>query len=143
MEAHRTVGWTRDAGFQLGVRKTLPIPHEQAWRLVISPAGIALWLGAGSDVRLVQGAGYQLADGARGEVRIYAPGSHVRLTWQPKAWPRESTIQVRVIPGNDRRTAAVIAFHQEHLPSAEARQARRTHFKEALASLARLAARGA
>ncbi|HEV7589168.1 MAG TPA: hypothetical protein VGO40_13720 [Longimicrobium sp.] len=35
---------------------------------------------------------------------------------------------------------ATIAFHQEHLPDAAARQERRTHFAAALQALQRLAA---
>ena len=64
------------------------------------------------------------------------PGSHLRLTWQPGGWARSSTIQVRVLPA---ARGATVAFHQEHLPGAQAREARRAHFAAALDALARIA----
>ena len=72
------------------------------------------------------------ADGATGEVRVFSPGSHLRVTWHPPGWPRASTIQLRVIPKGNR---TVVAFHQEHLPSAEARTERRAHYKTSLDKL--------
>lgn len=40
------VGQTKDAGFQIGARKTAAIPLEEAWDLLISPGGLRVWLGA-------------------------------------------------------------------------------------------------
>ncbi len=72
----RPVGLTRDVGFQVGARKTLPVAHEDAWHLVTSPDGVAIWLGAAaSDVR------FENRGASKGEVRICSVGSHVRLTW--------------------------------------------------------------
>jgi len=33
----RPVGLTKDAGYQVGARKTMPISLEEAWQRVISP----------------------------------------------------------------------------------------------------------
>ena len=41
----RVLGGTESAGFQIGVQKTLPLPLEEAWALIVEPAGRALWLG--------------------------------------------------------------------------------------------------
>jgi uncharacterized protein YndB with AHSA1/START domain len=60
-----------------------------------------------------------------GEVRVYTPYSHLRITWHPPGWPRASTLQLRVIPKGDK---TVIAFHQEHLPGEKEREERRTHY---------------
>jgi hypothetical protein len=54
------------------------------------------------------------------------------MTWQPYGWTRASTIQIRVLPKGD---STMIAFHQEHLPDAEAREQRREHFKNVLDAL--------
>lgn len=129
----RPVGLTKDVGYQIGVRRTLPLTPEEAWRRVTSARGLRAWLGDAPVMPLEKGTSYELADGATGEIRVFAPGSHLRLTWQPGEWPRPSTIQVRVIDKGDRAT---IAFHQEHLPDAAAREARREHFKAALDALA-------
>jgi uncharacterized protein YndB with AHSA1/START domain len=108
----RIVGQTKDAGFQIGARKTFPISPEQAWDLVTSDEGLKAWLGEVEHFRLEKGQKYQTREGAEGEVRVVEPGGHVRLTWRPKGWSRASLIQVRVIPGGSK---TVISFHQEHL----------------------------
>ncbi|HYH79862.1 MAG TPA: SRPBCC domain-containing protein [Longimicrobium sp.] len=133
----RVVGQTRDTGFQVGMRRTLPIGLAEAWRLITSLAGVRAWLGDGGRVAWEPGHAYTLADGSTGEVRVVQPESHVRLTWQPKGWPRASTIQVRVIPA---AAGTTVSFHQEHMPSAAACQERRAHFAAAHEALERLAA---
>ena len=135
----RPVGLTKDAGFQIGARRTFPVSLTQAWELVTSDAGVRAWLGDTQGVELAQGAEYRLADHSTGEVRVFKPLSHLRFTWQPGNWPKPSTIQVRVIPNKEKTVIkTVIAFHQENLPNAEARKARRTHFIKALDALQRL-----
>lgn len=131
----KPVGLTKDTGFQVGVRRTLPISLEAAWDLLLSPRGLHVWLGEPITMRLANGARYKLADGSDGQIRVLSPGSHIRLTWDPGNWPRASTIQARVIPAGDR---TVIAFHQEHLPDQEARQARHEFFTNALDELERI-----
>ena len=133
----REVGKTRDVGWEIGVRRTLPVGVGDAWRLITSPEGVRAWLGDGARVTFERGREYALADGSAGTVRVVQPESHVRLTWQPGGWPRPSTIQVRVLPAGERTT---IAFHQEHMPGAAARQERRAHFTAALDALERLIA---
>jgi uncharacterized protein YndB with AHSA1/START domain len=134
-EEQKPVGKTRCTGWQIGVRRTFSISLKRAWELITSPAGTAIWLGAGPDMMLSKGAVYELPDGTIGQVRVLDPDSHLRLTWHPPGWPRPSTIQVRVIPKGEK---SVISFHQEHLPDSEARQARRAFFKKALDELQEL-----
>lgn len=133
----RPTGLTKDTGFQIGVRRTLPIRLEAAWQLLTSGQGLKIWLGATAGLDFEKGATYQLEDGTVGEVRVFSPNSHLRLTWQPPGWPRASTIQLRVIPKDER---TVIAFHQEHLPGAAEREERRAHYRAVLAELERMMA---
>jgi uncharacterized protein YndB with AHSA1/START domain len=131
-QMNRPTGLTKDVGFQIGVRRTMSIPLEDAWRTLTSLQGVNIWLGATESFDFTKGATYDLPDGSGGEVRVFSPGSHLRITWQPPGWPRPSTIQLRVIPKGDR---TVIAFHQEHLPGSAEREERRAHFKSALDEL--------
>lgn len=134
-KTRHTVGWTRDVGFQIGVRRTLEIPLEQAWRYLTSVDGLRIWLGDFSAAELTPGATYELADGSSGEIRVLAPNSHLRMTWQPRGWQRPSTIQLRVIPKGERTT---IAFHQERLPGAKEREERRAYYAAVLDELERI-----
>jgi uncharacterized protein YndB with AHSA1/START domain len=128
----RVLGQTAGTGFQIGAQRTLPIPPDEAWELLISPEGVRAWLG-GAAPRWEKGEKYALKDGSGGEVRVFKPGSHLRMTWQPEGWPRTSTIQVRVMPKGEGKS--VISFHQEHLPGAAEREDRRRFFDAALDAL--------
>lgn len=133
----RPVGLTKDVGFQIGVRRTLPIRLEDAWQLLTSGEGRKVWLGETADLDFTRDTPYHRAVGPVGQVSVFFPNSHLRLPWQPPGWERASTIQVRVIASGER---TVVAFHQEHLPDGQAREARRAHYTAALDRLERLIA---
>lgn len=134
-QGEKPVGLTKDSGFQVGARRTMDVQLPVAWRVLTSPEGVQIWLGSAPDLVFEKGATYRQADGSNGEVRVFKPRSHLRITWHPPGWPRSSTIQVRVIARDDR---TIVAFHQEHLPGPEARSARKTHFLGALDELEQL-----
>ncbi|HEU0012817.1 MAG TPA: SRPBCC domain-containing protein [Longimicrobium sp.] len=135
-KGRRQPGQTADGGFQVGVRRTMPIAPQDAWRLVTSPDGVRAWLGDAPGLALEKGAAYTARDGAAGEVRVANSGSHVRITRRPLEWDKPSTIQVRVIPSGER---TVLSFHEERLPGAAEREERRRHYEAALDALQRLA----
>jgi uncharacterized protein YndB with AHSA1/START domain len=129
----RAVGQTASVGFQVGVRRTLPCADEALWRLLTSEEGLTGWLGG--PIPLQQGATYTLADGTTGELRIFRPGSHLRLTWQPPGWAAPATVQVRVLPAKGGTT---LSIHQERLPDGATRAAMKAHWEERIARLAAL-----
>jgi uncharacterized protein YndB with AHSA1/START domain len=127
----QTVGKTADVGYQIGVRRTLPCGEEALWSLVLSPEGQAIWLGGA--IELADGARYALDNGTTGQVRVYKPWSHIRLTWQPQGWARPSTVQVRVTAASSGTT---LSFHQEHLADSAARSAMKAHWERVIEQLA-------
>jgi uncharacterized protein YndB with AHSA1/START domain len=139
MKSQRIIGKTSAAGFQIGVRRTLSISAEEAWRLLTSPHCLSIWLGVLEPRGLVEGASFRLSDETSVEVRLVKPGSHLRLGWQPPGWRRSSTIQVRVLPKGVR---CVLAFHQEQLPGAKQRVERGAFFRTVLGQLEQLASPG-
>lgn len=108
----RIVGQTKDAGFEIGVRRTFATSAQRAWDTLTSDEGLKLWLGNAANLRLEKGESFQTQEGITGEFRAVNPGGHLRLTWQPRDWWTASTLQVRVIPQG---AQTVISFHQEHL----------------------------
>lgn len=125
----KPVGLTRDVGWQIGARRTYDVDLKDAWNWLTSSEGVRAWLGEPEELHFEAGQPYSLVGGVDGEVRVFKPNSHLRLTYQPGDWPRASTIQVRVIARKDRTS---IVFHEEHLPDAETRQQRRQHYFDAL-----------
>lgn len=132
----RPVGLTKDVGWQIGVRRTVPLSVEAAWDLLFSDEGLKAWLGDPVTITFAKGEPYQLKDGTTGEIRVFKPLSHIRLTFDPPGAVRPSTIQVRVLANDSHCT---IAFHQEHLSSAAERGQRRRFFQHALDRLIELA----
>ncbi|WP_411080003.1 SRPBCC family protein [Streptomyces sp. cmx-18-6] len=118
-------GLTQDAGWEIGVSRTIHRPPHAVWEFVTAPEGIALWLGVDGPLPTEKGAPYRTADGIEGEIRSYRPGDRIRLTHGL------STVQVAVTSGSS-EDRAVLRFHQERLASAGEREERRAHWKGVL-----------
>jgi len=131
----RQVGETADSGFQIGVQRTLPFPAPLVWDLLLSPRGLAIWLGRTGRLRLAKGARYRTREGASGELRALAPGSYLRLSWQPPGWEKPSMVALRLLEKSGR---TAVHFHQERLPDAQAREAMRARWKSSLERIARM-----
>jgi uncharacterized protein YndB with AHSA1/START domain len=128
------VGHTRDAGWQIGVSKTINRPVEDVWTFITSPEGVAIWLGEGVTVLSERGAGYETTTGTRGETRSFREQDRIRLTWQPPTWPHETTLQLTVSSTSADRTRLVV--HQERLANATEREQQRRHWQTVITALA-------
>jgi uncharacterized protein YndB with AHSA1/START domain len=130
----REVGHTRDAGWEIGVSKTIHRPVDEVWDFITSPAGIAVWLGEGVTLLSEQGAGYETITGVQGETRSFRDLDRVRLTWQPPDWSHDTTLQLAVRSTGAGRTTLVV--HQERLVDAAERERQRRHWQGVIAALA-------
>lgn len=133
----REVGQTADAGFQVGVQKTVPTSPRAVWEVLTSQP--ELWLGEGLSGDLAEGVQYRVAGGsgspgASGEVRVVRPGERLRMTWQPEGWAAPATLQLTLVASGPDRTA--VRVHLEKLPDAGARETMRSRWRQALARVA-------
>ncbi len=126
-----TPGKTKDAGWDVGVRQTVPARIDVAWQFLIGE-GLPLWLGETTLPRM-KGETYRTADGVAGEVRAYTDNAKVRLTWQPEDWPHETTLQVSVKEVDGGTT---IVIHHDRLADREERRMMLGHWKNVAAHLA-------
>ncbi|MGW2563074.1 SRPBCC family protein [Streptomyces sp. NPDC001514] len=122
-------GLTKDAGWQIGVSRTLPHPAPVVWDFISSPEGLALWLGPGAVLIPESGAPYRTAAGVPGQVRSYRPADRIRVTHGT------TTIQVALAPAAD-GARTMLRFHQEHLASAEQREQQRAYWQRTLDEVA-------
>ncbi len=120
-------GLTRDTGWQIGVRRTIIVPAEKLWDFMLSKRGLGIWLGKGLEIPFEKGNEYKLTDGTTGKIKVFQPGSHWRISRNPPdpSYHRPSLIQVRILARQDK---SILAFHEEHLPTGEERQRRKTHY---------------
>lgn len=132
----RVVGQTADAGFQIGVRRSIAATAMEAWELIISRP--ELWLGEGASVTFTKGATYDVPAGHRepratGEIRVVKPGDRLRMTWHPEGRSAPATLQLTLSETGSGRTA--ITAHLEKLPDAGARDEMRERWTAALERL--------
>lgn len=133
------VGETADAGFQVGVRRTVDVPAVVAWEYLVHGPGRERWLGATGTLPQEKGESYQLEGGTSGEIRSVRPGRRLRLTVQRSSEAAATTLQLTIQPKDDR---SVVALHHERLPDEEARAAMKTHWTSVLDGLQREFAEG-
>lgn len=131
----RKVGQTADAGYQIGVQKTLPIPHDLAWDLLVVGPGRDIWLGETQPLDLHKGQEYVTSNGVSGEIRSVAPGQRLRLTWSHPDLSGPSTLQLYLAPSGEKTS---VRFHQERLSSQDERELMRKHWREVLSKLQEL-----
>ena len=127
--SERPVGLTQDVGWEVGASRTFPLSVEAAWDLMVSPAGLAIWLGEGVRLPLAKGESYETEDGTVGEIRSVRPRDRVRLSWRPADRDQEATLQFAL---RETPTGCAIGFHAEHLVSAEDREAIRARLRGVL-----------
>ncbi|RLL68368.1 hypothetical protein D7M15_17725 [Streptomyces sp. Z26] len=129
-------GLTRDAGWEIGVSKTLGHPPGAVWDFITGPEGLSCWLGDGVDLHDgAKGRAYETDDGTVGEVRSYRPGDRIRLTWRPSGWDHDTTVQVAVTASRGSEERSVLRFHQEWLAGPEERERQRTHWRAVMDSV--------
>ncbi len=136
------VGRTKTAGFQIGVRRTLPHPPSTVWAALTTTAGIAAWLGAGVriDGELATGSTLRAADGTEGEIRSVRTVDRIRARVRPPDRHAATTVQIALVPAP---TGTAIVLHEEHLADAAEREVRREHWQAVATSLADLVDRHA
>ena len=129
MVANKIIGQTKDAGFQIGVRKTFAVPVELAWEFLFSSKGLSTWLGKLTIEEIEVGRPYKTKEGIEGKVNVFKPYSHIRLTWKPKDWTNTSSLQIRVI---DSKGKSTISFHQDKLLSSKQRAEMKTYWSKVI-----------
>ena len=130
-DATDTTGKTKDAGWEMGVRTTVPAPLPVVWEY-LTGEGLPVWLGEIESLPTQKGESYETADGVRGTIRSFTDQLRIRLGWQPDDWPHDTTLQVTV---KEAATGTTIGFHHDHLADREERRMMLGHWKNVAAAL--------
>jgi len=133
MDNITTIGLTKDADYQIGVRKTYAISLHEAWNFLFSTDGIKLWLGYKGVPVWQKGKEYTTRTGTYLCIRVYNELSHARLTYKRKDWENTSTLQMRIMAA---KTGTTISIHQEKLADDSQREEMRLHWEKVLGKIA-------
>ncbi len=132
----KPIGLTASVGYQIGVRRTIPITQAEAWERLTSKDGIKLWIGDTPPIIFSKGEKFESSSGLSGEFSVVKPKEQLRLTWQPKGWSKASTLQIRIIPGKSDSNKTVLSFHQENLSDARVREEMKHRWEQVIAQIA-------
>jgi len=124
------VGVTKDAGVQIGVRKTVAMTPLQAWNYLTSSRGLALWIGNVSAFPLEKGAEFSSAEGVTGKLASVVPFQKLRMTWKRKDWMNPSRLQLTLTAAKSGGTT--ISIHQEMLDDVYMREMMRREWESVL-----------
>ncbi len=111
-------GQTKDAGWQVGARRTLLLELDEAWGLLTSSPWLHRWSGLAA---LEDGDSSVRSLTAQRVVRVRTP---------------QSLVQLRLLPA---ASGTTVAFHEDHLPDEHARNRRKDHWAQLLDDLALVA----
>ena len=132
----RVLGETADAGFEVGVQKTVNLSLQETWRLITSETGIKLWLGEVDDMELAMGKILHTIDGASAEIRSIKPEERIRIKWQPRDEIIPSTFQITLTPAKDKTS---IRVHHENLSGETSRSEMQVHWRNILDRISNIA----
>lgn len=124
------VGLTRDAGWELGVRRTVAEPVDDVWRRLLAE-WLPAWLTVDSVPQMV-GAPLRRGGRVRGRVVGCHVGRRVRMRWTPETLDHETMFQVTLM---DEANGTTLALHQERLLGPAERQALLEHWTGVLDDL--------
>jgi uncharacterized protein YndB with AHSA1/START domain len=125
-----TTGLTKDAGWELGVRTTVPAALPDVWQYLLGE-GLPVWLGEIAEVPTEPGTTFETADGVRGTIRSFTDATRLRLTWRPDDWPHDTVLQLTV---KQAATGTTIGIHQEKLADRDERKLMLGHWKNVAAA---------
>ena len=124
------VGVTKDAGVQIGVRRTLAADRERVWNFMLSSEGLPLWIGNIPEFRLKRGFEFASAEGVTGKLTVVRPLHKLRMTWKRPEWERPSRLQMYLLSASHDKTT--VAIHQEMLEDVYIRELMRRFWEETL-----------
>lgn len=128
MKTRKAIGLTKDAGWQFGIRRTFPVTAANAWDFLLSE-GLEIWLGKVKHMVWEPGYPFTTLSGTEGVIRVFKPGSHMRMSWKKKGWDNYTMLQPRVVKGVGK---CVISFHHDKLYDAKQRVAMKAHWEKVM-----------
>lgn len=128
----RVLGQTADAGYQIGVQKTINLPADILWKEMLLGSLLPIWLNDSSNFK--PEVGYKFIAGSiSGEVRTLDERKKIRMRYQDAKNQKPTTLQLYFMPSGQDKTS--LRFHQEKLASQKERQRMKEYWQEVCAKI--------
>ncbi len=111
------IGLTKDAGWQFGIRKTMPANLETLWNIFFSDRGLSYW-----------------SEGVDQDFSTFNKYSHIRTKWRYKDFTEDANLQIRFIPSKN-KDKTTISFHVDKLKNESQREVTREYWSKVIEDL--------
>lgn len=111
------VGLTKDAGWQFGIRKTMPANLETLWNLFFSDRGLGFW-----------------CEGVDQNFSTFKEYSHIRTKWRHRDFAEDTNLQIRFIPSKN-KDKTTISFHVDKLKNESQREMTKDYWSKVIEDL--------
>ncbi|KKO89223.1 hypothetical protein AAW12_24235 [Sphingobacterium sp. Ag1] len=111
------IGLTKDAGWQFGIRKTVPTNIERLWEVFFSDRGLGYW-----------------TEGVDQNFSTFKEYSHIRTKWKHKNFEENAHLQIRFIPSKN-KDKTTISIHVDHLKNESQREVSKKYWSVVIENL--------
>ncbi|WP_286753964.1 MULTISPECIES: SRPBCC domain-containing protein [Sphingobacterium] len=111
------IGLTKGAGWQFGIRKTMPANLETLWNIFFSDRGLSYW-----------------SEGVDQDFSTFNKYSHIRTKWRHKDFTEAANLQIRFIPSKN-QDKTTISFHVDKLKNEGQREVTREYWSKVIEDL--------
>lgn len=118
--------------YQIDLEDKVNKPLRDVWNYLFSKRGLEVWLETSELEKWETGINFKTKNGIQGEIRVFSPYSHIRLSWQRPDWENVSILQLRVIENNG---GTEIRMHHEQLTSSAQKKEMEVHWRKILDKL--------
>lgn len=114
------IGLTKDAGWQFGIRRTVPTGLEKLWNIFFSDRGLSYW-----------------SEGVDRDFSTFKEFSHIRTKWRHREFTESANLQIRLIPSKN-KDKTTISIHVDKLKNESQREVAREYWSKVIVDLNRL-----
>lgn len=122
------IGKTKNAGWQVGIRKTIPLTSDQLWNFITGNQGMQIIIGDTISATNSYNQDRISEKEIQYKITTIVQNSHLRMQWRLPDWKEYSILQIRVYSTGQNK--AVLAIHQEKLVNGNTRAVMKKYWQE-------------
>lgn len=115
----RKEGQDAKGKYMVTATKSFSLTSQKIWTLLVSEAGVQIWLSPLAPIKLRPGTAFETKDGFFGEIRTLTQPRRIRLMWQDPEWEKHTFLELLLVnrPGKK----SILVFNHTGLKDAESK----------------------